>query len=420
MKKREEIALRILAGTAAAAVAALLCVTAYSDETQSNAEIPETSAYAYCLYCANNGENIAANRETEKLPMASTTKIMTAILGLEAVQRSGEDMYVTVTPDMYAEGSSMYLEAGETVSMNDLVGGMLMVSGNDAANAVALTVGGSFEGFAELMNEKARDIGISDTHFVTPSGLDAQEHYSTASDLCRLLAYCMENDEFAQIDKSRSITVDFKEPQGKSQTYYNENKLLSQYEFCIAGKTGYTDKAGRTLVSCAEKDGVRLICATLNDGDDWNDHSKLFDYGFEHTSMSKPQTSGESEKKVTVPVVGGTSEYVEVQSGEPPLVCVDPDGTADVTVSFELPHFVYAPVEKGSKIGELKYYTGGVYAGKSDVLALQQISPSNTETTFLENISSFFHRAGARQAVPVGKRRQAVPVGKRRQAVPTE
>ncbi len=388
MKKQVYSALRIISALIAAAAAALSFSTVVYSEEGDDAP-PETSAYAYCLYCCNNGEVIAEKNADERLPMASTTKIMTAVLGLEAAQQSENEPEITITPEMYAEGSSMYLADGETVTLTELVGGMLMVSGNDAANAVAMTLGGSREGFADMMNEKAYELGLSDTHFVTPSGLDADGHFTTARDLARLMAYCMENEAFAEIDRSSSITVHFLSPAGKTQTYYNENKLLNLYEYCVAGKTGFTDKAGRTLVSCAEKDGIRLAAVTLNDGDDWNDHISLFDYGFGRLSMEKPDTADPQNGGVSVPVVGGETDELTLIAGEPPLVCSGA-GSTDVTTEYELPHFVYAPIKKGEKIGELKYYTGGVYAGKADVTAQQEIAASQEMTTFTENIVSFF------------------------------
>lgn len=374
-------AIKILTITILLCAAAAAPVRAFADEY---AEVPRTSARAFSLYCANNGEFIAEQNGTERLPMASTTKIMTALLAIEAYER-GECDTIAMSAEMYAEGSSMYLADGEVLKTPDLVGGMLMVSGNDAANAIAMTIGGSAEGFADKMNDKAAKLGLSDTHFVTPSGLDADGHFTTAEDLARLMAYCMENETFAELTGSASVTADFAEPQGKSQTYYNENKLLSSYEYCIGGKTGYTDKAGRTLVSCAERDGVRLICVTLNDGDDWNDHTALYNYGFSRISPEQPEINSGS---LTVKVVGGEDDETACVCGQPPMVVA---GSTDVTVSYELPPFVYAPVEAGEKLGEAKFYTGGVYAGKTDITAESAVAAANSETTFLENIASWFH-----------------------------
>ena len=357
-------------------------VTASADE-------PVISAYAYSLYCVNTGEFLLTQNADEHLPMASTTKIMTAILGIEMLQSDKEETIVTITPDMYAEGSSMYLAAGEQILMSDLVGGMLMVSGNDAANAVALTVGGSTEDFAKLMNKKAAEIGLDDTNFVTPSGLDAQGHYTTACDLAKLMSYCMENSLFRQIDAASSVTVNFIEPQGKTQTYYNENRLLREYEYCIAGKTGYTDKAGRTLVSYAEKDGIKLAAVTLNDGDDWNDHKKMFDYGFEMLNMEKLDMDFTGLK---IPVVGGTKNEIEVSVSTQPSVCADADGLDDVEAVYCIPKFVYAPIAKGTSVGTIKYYKNGVYAGQSDVTANETAAYMEQPAKFTENVVSFFKR----------------------------
>lgn len=356
---------------------------------KASADEPALSAYAYALYCVNTGEFMLSKNGDVRLPMASTTKIMTAILGIEFLQSDDEETIVTITPDMYAEGSSMYLGAGEKILMSDLVGGMLMVSGNDAANAIALTVGGSFEGFSDLMNSKAKELGLDNTAFVTPSGLDAEGHYTTACDLARIMEYCMENSLFREIDQNLSITVNFIEPSDKSTTYYNENRLLREYEYCVAGKTGYTQKAGRTLVSCAEKDGIRLIAVTLNDGDDWNDHKKMFDYGFENLSMEKLEMDFEG---LTVPVVGGTKSDVMVEVGEQPSVCVDGDEGEEVEVVYRLPEFVYAPIAEGKKIGCIEYYKNGVYAGQSEVTAAETIVYKEMPTGFLENVVSFFRR----------------------------
>ena len=369
--------------------AVIIAVTILCGTVTASADEPILSAYAYSLYCVNTGEFLLSHNADERLPMASTTKIMTAILGLEKVQSDNEETIVTVTPDMYAEGSSMYLAAGEQVHLFDLVGGMLMVSGNDAANAIAQTVAGSTENFARLMNKKNRQIGLHDTNFVTPSGLDAEEHYTTAHDLAKLMAYCMENSLFRETDSMRSITVNFVSPQGKSQTYYNENRLLSEYEYCIAGKTGYTDKAGRTLVSCAEKDGIRLIAVTLNDGDDWNDHKKMYDHGFDMLSVQKLDMDFSG---LTVPVVGGTRTEIEVDISEQPSVCADENGLANITAVYCIPRFVYAPIAKGSSIGTIKYYNNGVYAGQSDVTANETAAYMEQPTKFTENVKSFFKR----------------------------
>lgn len=366
-----------------------VCAVLCSAYTAKAADCPQTSARACALYCVNTGEFLLLSNGDEKLPMASTTKIMTAILGIEMLQASDKELVVTMTSDMYAEGSSMYLAAGEQVLMSDIVGGMLMVSGNDAANAIALTVGGSFDGFSELMNKKAHEIGLENTSFVTPSGLDADGHYTTACDLARLMAYCMENSLFRQIDGSSSITVNFLNPEGKTQTYYNENRLLREYEYCVAGKTGYTELAGRTLVSCAEKDGIRLVAVTLNDTDDWNDHKKLYDYGFECLSMQQLDMDFDG---LSLPVVGGTKKDISLNVSEQPSVCVDGEGMTDVEVVYEIPSFVYAPIAQGNSVGKVKYYQNGNLIGQSEVTSAETIVYKEMPSSFLDNVISFFKR----------------------------
>ena len=379
LNKRVYEAGKALSVIIAAVCAVRVCfITADSDEITP----PRTSAYSYCLYCPNNGEFICGENDEQQLPMASTTKIMTALLGIEAYQ-SGQVTQVTMSSQWYAEGSSMYLADGETVSMDDLVGGMLMVSGNDAANAIACSVAGSIEDFADLMNSRADELELNDTHFVTPSGLDAEGHFTTARDLARLMAACMENEEFARIDSQGSVTVDFIIPEGKTQTYYNENKLLKTVEGCVSGKTGYTDKAGRTLVSCAERGGIRLIAVTLNDPDDWNDHAALYEYGFGKLKMTSPMRNGETLK---VDVVGGQKASVDVEFGDPPQIVA---GSAEQTREYDLPPFVYAPVKKGDRLGEVRYYTGGVCAGSSEITAAEDINADSCTTSFLENILSW-------------------------------
>lgn len=383
--------IKLIGITAAAAVLTSAVFQTACRAESDCADSVQTSACAYSLYCANNGEFLCGKNDGERLPMASTTKIMTALLGIEAYE-SGLCDEVTMKEEWYSEGSSMYLADGETVSMKDLVGGMLMVSGNDAANAIACTVGSSAEGFADMMNERAKKLGLDDTHFVTPSGLDADGHYTTARDLAKLMAACMENETFARIEISPSVTVDFVSPVGKSQTYYNENKLLRTYEYCVAGKTGYTDLAGRTLVSCAERGGIRLIAVTLNDGDDWNDHEALFEYGFDKIKMTRPD--GETAPP-DIAVVGGEKELAELVCGDAPLLASGGED-AQFTKEYELPPFLYAPLKAGSKAGEVKYYTGGVYAGSADITVKEDIAASDAATSFLENIASWL-RSGGRE-----------------------
>lgn len=329
-----------------------------------SAEELEVSALSAVLYCADSGEILYEKSPHEKRAIASITKIMTAIIALE--KASVADKEVKFTYDMIAEGSSMYLKVGEIIRLSELVKGMMMVSGNDAANAIAISVAGSKEKFADMMNEKAEQIGMKDTHFVTPSGLDDEEHYSTAYDMALLCSYAMENEQFQNIVSQKSMSVSFIYPENKKQVYMNHNKLLSLYEDCIGIKTGFTKKAGRTLTSCAERDGVRLIAVTLNDGNDWNDHIAMYDYGF--SKVEKVQLLNPSQN-FDLPVVGSEKQSIKVIPENQCEVCLI-NGTADKVIrKIDMPHFVYAPMEKGSVIGEVTYYLNDKIIAKTRLMA---------------------------------------------------
>ena len=241
--------------------------------TPAVAEALEVSATAAVLMDADMGQVLYEKNGDRQMLIASTTKIMTALVVLE---HAAPDDVITVTPDHMAEGSSMYLRAGETVRVEELLYGLLLCSGNDAALALTECAGG-LTPFVALMNEKAAALGMAHTSFANPNGLDADGHYSTARDMAVLAAAAVENPAFRRICSSRSVTIG-------QRTMENHNRLLRQVEGCVGLKTGYTRAAGRTLVSCTERDGCRLVAVTLQDGNDWADHAALYDYGFRLTA----------------------------------------------------------------------------------------------------------------------------------------
>lgn len=230
----------------------------------------------------------------EKRKIASITKIMTAIIAIE----SGKlDEIVTVSNHAVGvEGSSIYLTKGEKIKLEDLVYGLMLRSGNDAAVAIAEHVGGSLEGFVFLMNEKAEQIGMKNTHFSNPHGLDDHEdHYSTAYDMALLTKYAMRNETYRKISGTKIHRA--KSPDGSwYRTWKNKNRLLTElYQYCTGGKTGYTKKAKRTLVTTASKNGMELIAVTLNGPDDWNDHIAMYETAFSQYDYIKILSEGEIE-----------------------------------------------------------------------------------------------------------------------------
>lgn len=241
---------------------------------------PGVSATNAVLINEKTGEILFEQKAHEKQKIASITKIMTAIIAIESGKMN--DTVKISKQAVYTEGSSIYLKQGQKVLLKDLVYGLMLRSGNDAAVAISEHVGGSVEGFVYLMNEKARWIGMTNTHFENPSGLDGKEHYSTAYDMALLMQYAMGNKVFEKITKTEMYKSD-----SWDYAWKNKNKLLTTYyEYCTGGKTGFTKSAGRTLVSAASKDGIDLIAVTLRDPNDWVDHINLYEWSF--TNADKP------------------------------------------------------------------------------------------------------------------------------------
>ena len=255
------MARRILAALWAA-VSLIGCLTAVT-------EAVEVSAAAAVLMDADSGRLLYDKNGEKRMLIASTTKLMTALVALE---QGGLQQEITVTGGHMAEGSSMYLRPGEKLTLETLLYGLLLSSGNDAALAVTECMGGAVP-FVARMNEKAAELGMENTHFANPNGLDDEAHYSTAEDMAKLAATAMDDPVLRRVASTRTARIG-------GRTLTNHNKLLSRVEGCVGLKTGYTRAAGRTLVSCAERDGVRLVAVTLQDGDDWNDHASLYEQGF--------------------------------------------------------------------------------------------------------------------------------------------
>ena len=358
-----------------------LCPTAW-------AAGPEVSAQSAVVLTADTGTVLFEKDGHTPRPVASTTKIMTALLALEAAQEQGDPL-VDITQEMVAvEGSSMGLQAGDSISLTGLAAGMLLASGNDAANAAALYLDGSLESFAARMNQRAAALGMEDTHFVTPSGLDGEDaqglgHLSTAYDMALLARAALENQAFRQLCSSPSLAVEFAEPV-KRVTYTNHNKLLTQYQGCVGVKTGFTKEAGRCLVSAAERDGALLIAVTLNAPNDWEDHAALLDYGF--TQVEPYQLAG-GDVRLTVPVVGSPVEAVSLRGSNGGEVTLPLGQGAQVERVVHAPKFLYAPVEAGEQVGKICWYLEGQLLGSAPLTAagaapLQEKAPSLWERLF--------------------------------------
>jgi len=348
MKKRFRFPIAVLLICHLFAFCSVFASASTGLEEQALPVVASVSAQSYLLMDAQTGEVLSQSHADTKLPMASTTKIMTCLVALEEGELSDE--VVIPQEAVGIEGSSIYLTRGEELTLSDLLYGLMLESANDAAVAIALHISGSVDSFAEKMNEKASQLGMTNTHFCNPNGLQAEEHYSTARDLSVLMAYCMQNPVFAEMTATQ--TKNIPAPGGKSRYLSNHNRLLRSYEDCIGGKTGYTKTAGRCLVSAAHRDGKTLICTTLGAPDDWNDHKNLYRYGFSlyHTEIlcEKGSICG------TLPLVGGEQSEIAYSCSEALSISLR-EGQA-VTHDIELPHFVYAPTRAGDYFGDAVFY----------------------------------------------------------------
>lgn len=313
--------------------------------------VDEVKAKGAVLMDAGTGRVLFAQNAYLRLPMASTTKIMTALIALE--QERLDEYFTVSTAAVHVEGSSMGLLEGDSVSLRALAYGMLLPSGNDAANAAAMRIAGSLPDFADLMNARAEEIGLDDTHFVTPSGLNDPNHYSTAYDMALLAREALKNPLFAEICSQSKAVVQYGNPP-YNRWMQNHNRLLRSYEGTVGVKTGYTTAAGRCLVSCAERDGIKLIAVTLNCPDDWNVHAKLYDSYFSHMVLTNV---AKILPDIQIPVMGGTASKVRAVYEKPPKLAVL-EGEA-VTVDVTAEPLLFAPAERGRVVGNLSVCLSG-------------------------------------------------------------
>lgn len=318
------------------------------------------SADSAILIEASSGRVIYEKNADMRCPMASTTKIMTAIVAIEDGDTTRE---VSVSSEAVGvEGSSVYLKGGDVITLDDLLWALMLESANDAAAAIAVEVAGSVEAFADRMNMKAAELGLSDTNFTNPHGLDNEAHYTTARDLVRLSAYAMKNAKFREIASTYRHSIKVGD---ETRCLLNHNKLLKLYDGAVGVKTGYTKRSGRCLVSAAERDGVELVAVTLNAPDDWNDHTAMLDHGFgllEARELIKP-----GESVFILPCIGCEKNEVRVKNTEGLTLCL-PKG-AEVEWTVELPHYLWAEITEGERVGRIVFSSSGSVIGEVELFA---------------------------------------------------
>lgn len=314
---------------AALTVTALLLLTVVPGAASAAPSI-STNAQGAALIDVESGRILYSHNGDKPMLIASLTKIMTAIVAIEHGKLS--DMVQTSNRASGKEGSSIYLRRGEKMSLHNMLYGLMLRSGNDAATAISEHVGGSEEGFVQMMNDKAEMLGLANSQFMNPSGLDANGHYSSANDLARLTAYALKNPVFKEIVKTKSKSAP--NPNDKwDYLWKNKNKMLVMYEGADGVKTGYTKKSLRCLVSSATRGGQQLVAVTLNDGNDWQDHQHMLNYGFTHYPLSEIAHKGQSVSGYPL-AVGRTVRYPfaegEREQMTSRLTLVDPNSVAYV------------------------------------------------------------------------------------------
>lgn len=333
---------RYFVRTAAALLAAVLLYPCHAKAM---------SAQKAILMDAQTGRILYEKDAHSRSLIASTTKIMTALVVCE--QCNVLDRMRIPKEAVGIEGSSMYLREGEVLTVQELLYGLMLHSGNDAAVALAIYCGGTVEGFAELMNDKARFLGLTGTHFENPNGLDSPGHYSTARDLAILSSYAMKNPIFAKTVSTKTVTIG-------NRSLRNHNKLLWQVDGADGVKTGFTKAAGRILVSSAVREGRRLVAVTINDGNDWADHAQMLNDGFSRYHVEQIVAAGDCLGRMAV--MGGQKESVTVLAAEDFYYALSDEEQPCVLLAG--PGFDYAPVVEGQEAGYAYVRIGDETIGK--------------------------------------------------------
>ena len=340
---------------------------AYCDELSLSGE-------SYILMDGSTGRVLYEKDANKKMEMASTTKIMTALIALE--KGNLNDKVRVDDRAVGVEGSSIYLKKGEVMTLKDLTYGLMLRSGNDAAVAMAYHIGGSSEEFVNLMNEKAKSIGAVNTNFTNPNGLHHENHYSTAYNIALITKEAFKYSEFAEIVGSKSYTSDREE----NNYFYNKNKTLWEYAGGNGVKTGYTTNSGRCLVSSAEKNGMNLIAVSLNASDWFNDNYKLLDYGFDNYKPTLIYDEGQFVKEIKINK--GSKEYINLVTEKVLLYPLKEGERKDIKIAIENPENIELPIEKGTALGYINVYLDNRIIDRSKLLAKDSIK----KTTMIERL----------------------------------
>lgn len=349
---------------------------------------PKINAQGAILMDSKTGQVIFEKNMHTRYAPASTTKIMTAILAIES-GRLADDVKISVhaasTP-----GSSMHLYAGQTLTLRELVTGLLLRSGNDAAVAIAEYLAGSVTNFAAIMNQKAEIIGAHNTHFVNPHGLTRPGHYSSAFDLAWIARYALKNPIFAEIVNTKETSIEWFDRKGRGQdkNLRNTNKLLWMLEEADGVKTGTTNAAGPCLVSSATKENHKLIAVVLHDHNRWNSSMQLLKYGFDAYELY--EYAEEGDILASVPLEDGLEPAIDILVASPAALLIETAKYAAVKAEVDLPEKIKAPVYQGQKIGEIVFYAGDSAVKTVDLVAAKDVSEVTPSRIFFRSLLDLF------------------------------
>lgn len=354
-------------------ITALLALSLLVAVPYATAEEVSTSASTAVLMDASSGRVLYDRDMHTPRPIASITKLMTALVAVEYSSDLSQEITVLQPWLDGVEGSSLYLKAGDKLALETLLYGLLLQSGNDAAQVIACWISGDLEGFAQRMNEKAQALGMTNTHFTNPSGLNEEEHYSSAYDMALLACACLKNPIVSEICATRNITLE-------GRTFVNHNKLLWLEEDCVGMKTGYTEASGRTLVSAATRGAQTLVCVTLDDSDDWDDHQALLNYGFESFPATQLCAQGKGLGQVAVAgsvcpalsVVAQGDAWYPLEEGEELEMQLDVFGP------------LTAPIPQGTQVGTARWILHGEVVAEMPVLAGSSVSDNQWKPSWLQ------------------------------------
>lgn len=349
------------------------------------ANYPNVTAKSAIVMDATTGKVLYSKDAEERRYPASTTKMMSLIVALE--HGNLDDVITTSANASSTEGSSLWLTQGEQMKMIDLLYGIMLISGNDATVAVAEHIAGSVEKFAKLMTEKAHAIGAKDTNFTNSSGLPDVNHFTTAHDLARIAAYGYKNPLFTQIvsteHKLLPPTV-----KGDNRDLYNENKMLWFYEGGNGVKTGYTDAAGRCLVSGAKRNNIQLIAVVLDSETMWDDSKTLLDFAFSQLKAQTVFDKGDILK--TMRVANGKSEFVKLVADSSIVLPVSEKDKDELSTVIDAPSTMEAPITKGQKLGMARVYYNNTEVAAVNLVAEESVERKSFFSTIIASAWSIF------------------------------